>query len=90
MLALGLAAFAEACSVGLFGNVTQVKLQKNGLCFLNQTEVPQYFGELNTTQFVAWFEAAAVQSQVWHIELIRPFFINWLVLWVCMYLRRRR
>lgn len=90
MLALGLAAMAEACQSGLFGNVTRVWIQPNGLCFENQTQVPTLNTDINQTQFVAWFEAAEQQSKVWHIELVRPMFINWLVFWVCFYLRRRR
>lgn len=90
MLALGLAAFAEACTTGLFGNVTKVKLMNNKLCFENHTQIPQAHAEINDTQFIAWFEAAEVQSRVWHIELVRPMFVNWLVFWVCLYARRRR
>lgn len=90
MLALGLAAMAEACQAGLFGNVSTVWLQPNGLCFQNHTEIPTLFASVNQTQFVAWFEAAEQQSRIWHIELVRPMFINWLVFWVCYYLRRRR
>lgn len=89
MIGLGLVVFAEAIKFGLM-NATKVRVTRDHLCaaVLSHTNVTR--ATFNQTQFVIWFEQSSAQFKLWNIELIKPLFSCWLVMWVSIYLRRQR
>lgn len=89
MVGLGLVVFAEAIKFGLM-NATKVKVLKDHLCAQVQTRANVTEATFNQTQFVIWFEQSSAQFKLWNIEVIKPLFSCWLVMWVSIYLRRQR
>lgn len=89
MVGLGLAVFAEAIKFGLM-NATKVRVMKDHLCAAVLTRSNATKATYNQTQFVIWFEQSSAQFKLWNIELIKPLFSCWLVMWVSIYLRRQR
>lgn len=89
MVGLGLVVFAEAIKFGLM-NATRVKVMKNHLCALVLSRSNATEATFNQTQFVIWFDQSSAQFKLWNIELIKPLFSCWLVMWVSIYLRRQR
>lgn len=89
MIGLGLVVFAEAIKFGLM-NATSVQVTKNHLCASVSSPTNATAATFNQTQFVIWFEQSSAQFKLWNIELIKPLFSCWLVMWVSIYLRRQR
>lgn len=89
MVGLGLVVFAEAIKFGLM-NATQVKVMTDHLCARVLSPTNATAAHFNQTQFVIWFEQSSAQAKLWNIELVKPLFSCWLVMWVSIYLRRRR
>lgn len=89
MVGLGLVVFAEAIKFGLM-NATKVKVIKDHLCADVRSPTNVTAATFNQTQFVIWFEQSSAQFKLWNIELIKPLFSCWLVMWVSIYLRRQR
>lgn len=89
MIGLGLVVFAEAIKFGLM-NATKVKVMQDHLCAMVLLRTNATSATFNQSQFVIWFEQASAQSKLWNIELIKPLFSCWLVMWVSIYLRRQR
>lgn len=89
MVGLGLVVFAEAIKFGLM-NATQVKVMKDHMCAKVESRTNATTATFNQSQFVIWFEQSSAQFKLWNIELIKPLFSCWLVMWVSIYLRRQR